>query len=404
MSSAEQRFQIAVPDDAIALLRRKLADATFPDELDEAGWDYGVPLADVKRLADRWQTGYDWRKHEATLNELPMFTRDVDVDGFGVLNIHYVHQKSTVENAIPLLFVHGWPSSFVEGHKILPLLTASLPEHPSFHVVAPSLPSYGFSEGIRKKGFRGAQYAELLNKLMVSLGYTEYVTQGGDWGHMLTRITANRYGPKHVKAWHTNMLHAIPPPTIFGSPFQYLAHLVTPYTPREQASLARTEWFGSFGMGYFAEQTTAPQTIGYSLADSPVGLLAWIYEKLVLWTDNYDWDDDEVLTWMSVFWFSRAGPAASVRIYCELAKSGEIFGLPSDVPVPIGVSYFPQELVAVPRSWLKAWKNVVHISEHERGGHFAAYEQPQALVDDLRAMFGKGGPAAGVVPGNDGYS
>jgi len=181
--SSECPFQISVPEDDLTLLHRKLVDARFPDELADAGWDYGVPLLDVKRLVSKWKDSYDWRAHERDLNKLPMFTRDIEVEGFGVLNIHYVHQRSKVEGAIPLLFVHGWPGSFIEVTKILPLLTSTEPGHPSFHVVAPSIPGYAWSQGASKRGFRVKHYSELLNKLMVSLGYSEYVTQGGDWGH-----------------------------------------------------------------------------------------------------------------------------------------------------------------------------------------------------------------------------
>jgi len=202
--STETPFQISVSDHAITFLRRRLADARFPDELDNAGWNYGVPLSDVKRLVSKWKDDYDWRAHEREFNKLPMFTRDIEVEGFGALNIHYIHQRSTVKNAIPLLFVHGWPGSFIEVTKMLPLLTASEPGHPSFHVVAPSLPGFAWSEGVSKPGFRVTKYAELLNKLMLSLGYSEYVTQAGDWGHFLTRVCSSQYGHQHVKATHTN--------------------------------------------------------------------------------------------------------------------------------------------------------------------------------------------------------
>ncbi|KAJ3495180.1 hypothetical protein NLJ89_g10669 [Agrocybe chaxingu] len=175
---AEFPFQIAVPDESITLLHQKLALTVFPDELEGADSDYGVRLADLQRLVARWQDGYDWRKYEAQLNaELPQFTRDIEVEGFGPLNVHYVHKRSEVEGAVPLLFVHGWPGSFYEVTKILPLLVAASPEHPSFHVVALSLPGYGFSEAPRKPGFALKQYAEVGNKLMLALGYNEYGTR-----------------------------------------------------------------------------------------------------------------------------------------------------------------------------------------------------------------------------------
>ncbi|TFY73298.1 hypothetical protein EWM64_g10714, partial [Hericium alpestre] len=285
-TSTETPFKIAVPDESLSAVKDKLAHTTLPDELEDAGWDYGVPLAEMRRLLARWTDGYDWRKHEAVLNaEMPQFTRDIEVDGFETLNIHYVHKRSEVDSAIPLLFVHGWPGSFIEVRRILPLLTAKPKEneHPSFHVVALSLPGYGFSEAPHKKGFTGPQYAEVCNKLMLALGYDEYVTQGGDWGHFITNVNAYLNGPKHVKAWHSNFPLGRPPS--IWTPLALLSHLTTRFTAAEKAGLERSRWFAEHGRGYSAEQSTRPQTLGYALADSPVGLLAWIYEKLVQWTD-----------------------------------------------------------------------------------------------------------------------
>lgn len=405
---SEQPYKIAVADEDLNLLQRKLDLIRFPDELENAGWDYGVPLSDIERLAARWKDGYDWRKYEAELNELPQFTRDIEVEGFGTLNIHYIHQRSPEENAIPLLFVHGWPGSFFEARKIVPLLTSkSEPEHPSFHVVVMGLPGYGFSEAPKKKGFALSQYAEVGNKLMLALGYDEYVTQGGDWGYVITRKMAKLYGGKYVKAWHTNCTLASPP-SFTRHPVLALSHFLHTYTPfspyneYERKGLEHTNQFRTKGSGYSAEQATQPQTLGYSLADSPVGLLAWIYEKLVRWTDGYKWDDDEVLTWISIYWFSRAGPAASLRIYYETVKDRSNLDL---VPgVPMGVSYFPAELFVVPKSWMRTVGDVVFLAEHPGGGHFAAHEKPDELVADLRKMFGKGGPAFDVVQGKSGYS
>ncbi|TEB24606.1 alpha/beta-hydrolase, partial [Coprinellus micaceus] len=171
-------------------------------------------------------------------------------------------------------------------------------------------------------------------------------------------------------------------------------------TDVEKTGLERSKWFHDLGRGYSTQQRTQPQTLGYALADSPAGLLAWIYEKLVNWTDSYPWEDDEVLTWISIFWFSKAGPAASLRIYYEHRAVGWTYEAPK---IPTGFSYFPQELIRVPAKWLKA-DNLVFEAEHTAGGHFAAHEQPELLVGDLRKMFGKGGPAFGVVPGKGGYA
>ncbi|KAF8194142.1 Alpha/Beta hydrolase protein [Pholiota molesta] len=397
---AETPFKIVVPDASIELLHKKLALTVLPDELDEAGWDYGAPLSDIRRLLTRWKDGYDWRKHEAQINdELPQFTRDIEVEGFDTLNIHYVHQKSKVPDAIPLLFVHGWPGSFLEVRKILPLLLEGSTENPAFHVVTFSLPGYGFSEAPKRKGFDQDRYAEAID---VGLGYNEYVTQGGDWGHLITRRIAQIYGHKHSKAWHTNVAVADSPHPI-RTPLLFLSHLLFSYTPEEKAGLERSKWFQEKGNGYMREQSTMPQTLGYSLTDSPVGLLAWIYEKLVNWTDNYSWDDDEVLTWISIYWFSRAGPTASLRIYYEATNGTNSAIIQSrTTTIPMGYSYFPKELRVLPKRWLKA-PNLVFESQHDSGGHFAAHEKPAELVADLRKMFGKGGPAFGVVPGKTGY-
>jgi len=333
-----------------------------------------------------------------------MFTRDIDVDDFGSLNIHYVHNKSAETNAIPLLFCHGWPGTFHEVRKLLPLLTASFPDHPSFHVVALSLPGYGFSEAPRKQGFAIKQYAEVAHKLMLSLGYNEYVTQGGDWGYIITRHMAMEYGGKYDKAWHTNM-SLVQPPSPLKEPLSFLAFLVTPWTAKEKEGLARTQWFQNQGSGYMAEQRTQPQTLGYSLADSPVGLLAWIYEKLHNWTDNYPWEDDEILTWISIYWFSRAGPTASLRIYFETFNGQSTSPIPSQIcpKIPMGVSLFPKDVFVLPKAWIRRGNRIVAEFEHDSGGHFPAHEKPNELAHDLRKMFGKGGGAYGVVAGKDGY-
>ncbi|KAF7299505.1 EHN domain-containing protein [Mycena indigotica] len=404
---AEAPFVVAVPDTALNELRQKLALSRLPDEIDEAGWTYGVPLSDIRRLLQRWQEGFDWRAHEEQINaELPQFTRDIDVEGFGTLNIHYVHQKSQRVDAIPLLFVHGWPGSFLEVRKILPLLVDAPPEHPAFHVVALSLPGFGFSEAPKKKGFKLDQYAEVGNKLMIALGYSEYVTQGGDLGFSITRRIAQKHGSQNAKAWHTNFPIAHQPP-FWGSMLAYIRSAITPWSPFEKAGRARTFWFVTKGRGYYHAQSTKPQTLGYSLADSPVGLLAWVYEKLVEWTDNYAWEDDEgalLLAWVTSYYFSRAGPAASLRIYYELHHGEEQFPPPSQAPkIPFGTSFFPKEVAIAPRTWTRPLGNCVFEAEHTKGGHFAAHEVPELLVDDVRKMFGKGGPAFGVVSGKTGY-
>lgn len=206
------------------------------------------------------------------------------------------------------------PGSFIEVASLLPLLSA--PDGPAFHIVAPSLPNFGFSEGVKKRGFAHAQYAETLNKLMLQLGYDQYATQGGDWGYSITRALGLLY-PQHCKASHVNMIPG-GKPTFAKHPFLAIQHVLTPYTAKEKAGFQRTAWFSDEGRGYNVEQSTKPQTLAYALNDSPVALLAWVYEKLHDWADEYAWTDDEILTWISIYYFSRAGPGAAHRIYYEV--------------------------------------------------------------------------------------
>lgn len=410
--SQTQPFTVSVPDDKLANLHTKLAATELPDELKDAAWDHGSPLADIKRLVAYWRDSYDWRKEEANINKLPQFKTEVKVDGFDPIGVHFVHQQSNVPNAIPLLFVHGWPGNFLEVTKLLPLLGAGDgTSSPAFHIIAPSLPNYAFSDGVTQRGFGLAQYSECFHKLMLKLGYTEYVTQGGDWGAIITRTMAAMY-PKHLKAQHLNMMLAVKPPTLTQAPIQNLKHRFSSYNASEIAGFERSQWFIEEGSGYNREQSTKPQTLGYALADSPVALLAWIYEKLHDWTDNYAWTDDEILTWVSLYWFSTAGPAASTRIYYEATHPGpqhlkfhhrDEIGTRYVSGVPFGWSRFPKELRVRPKSWAYSIGQMVHFSDNERGGHFAATEQPQVIASDLIQMFKRGGPCYGVVTSRNGY-
>lgn len=267
---------IAVPEARLKDLNQRLSLATFPDELDEAGWDYGAPLKDVKRLTKYWVETFNWRQVESRLNELPNYQTSVTIDGFGDIELHFIHQPSSPD-AVPLLFCHGWPGSYLEVSKMLPMLAGNA-SGVKFAVVAPSLPNFGWSSGVRKKGFGIAQYAEACHKLMQKLGYVKYVTQGGDWGYYVTRAVGILYND-HCLASHINMIRATPPKWS-SHPLLALAHAVTPYTEDEKKGLDRMNWFLNEGSAYRLLQSTKPQTIGYALTDSPVALLAWIYEKL----------------------------------------------------------------------------------------------------------------------------
>jgi len=235
---------------------------------------------------------------------------------------------------------------------------------------------------------------------MQQLGYTKYVTQGGDWGFYITRTIGLLY-PESCLASHINMVRASPP-SWSTHPLLALAHATTPYTESERKGLERSDWFANEGSGYRVIQSTKPQTPGYAITDSPVGLLAWIYEKLHDWTDNYPWSDDEILDWISIYWFSTAGPAASFRIYYE-ATHASASGVSRDrtqqfIPtVKLGLSLAPKELTVLPKTWGRTLGPVVQESERESGGHFLAHEKPEFIVEDIQAMFGPGGPCAGIV-------
>ncbi|KAK4125742.1 alpha/beta-hydrolase [Parathielavia appendiculata] len=396
-----QPFKIEIPDTALEKLRTKLSLTDFPDEVSFSDdRKYGAPLRDIKRLLAYWKDGYDWRKHEAKLNELPHFTTTVEVDGFGQLGIHFLHQKSSRSDAIPMLFCHGWPGGFWEAIKMLPMLAEPTDaSQPAFHVVVPSLPNFGFSEGVTKPDFGLQQYAETVHKLMLQLDYRKYVSQGGDWGLAITRLLALYY-PQRLLASHINFVRAHPP-TLTRHPSLYLQSLLRPaYTAAERAGFARSRWFWQEGGGYNVLQGTRPHTVSFALADSPAGLLAWIYEKLREWTDEYPWTDDEVLTWVSLYAFSRAGPAASARIYYEAyhgSKAAQERTRRWIGGVKLGFSIFPRDIEVPPALWGRTLGPVVFERVHEDGGHFAAWEKPEALVGDLREMFGKDGKAKGVL-------
>ncbi|KAJ9630263.1 hypothetical protein H2204_008481 [Knufia peltigerae] len=393
-------FKISIPDTVLERIRSKLSisldDDDLPVEVEEGDqWTRGTPNSEIHRLAKYWRDEFDWRKVETRLNtELPQFTTKIEVDGFGTFDIHFVHARTEVPKnaAIPLIFVHGWPGSFLEVSKILPLLLEDESgQEPRFHVVAPSLVNFGFSQGCVKPGFGVEQHAEMCHKLMLKLGYDQYVTQGGDLGYFVTRIMALKY-PVHIQAQHINM--AIPAePTSTSHPDLFAKCQSTPLNDWEKAAAERTVHTLRTGMGYYNIQATKTQTIAIAVTASPLGLLAWIYEKLHDWTDGYPWTEEEVLTWVCIYAYSTAGAAASMRIYYE--ETNQKGGGSSVVTaqrdtgktVKIGVSQFPAELTPPRELWLHTLGNVVYIKQHARGGHLAAWEVPELLVDDVRGTF-----------------
>ncbi|KAI0014600.1 Alpha/Beta hydrolase protein [Xylariomycetidae sp. FL0641] len=394
-----QPYRIEVPDSEIEVLNQRLRTSRIP-ELFEADWERGPPADDLKRIANYWRDEFSWRAFEKRLNELPQYEVAITLDGFHPFRVHFVHQRSESPDAIPLLFIHGWPGSFYEVSRILPLLAESEKNGgPAFHVVAPSLPNFGFSNRVDRPGFGIKQYADTCHQLMQSLGYKQYASQGGDWGSSIS-LSIGTFHPESLRAIHLNLIAGTPPPPT--SPFAFLrflaTHFLNLYSTKESEGLKAGQDYQERGSGYFEIQKTRPNTIGVALADSPVGLLAWIYDKLVSWTDNYAWTAQEVCEWVSLYWFSRAGSAASVVIYHEASK-GE-WQSKAGIAVPgikLGFSYFPKEIFGLPRAWNRRLGDVVFEQEHQSGGHFAAWEKPELLVGDLRVMFAKGGSAYGAV-------
>ncbi|KAI9745922.1 MAG: hypothetical protein M1818_000603 [Claussenomyces sp. TS43310] len=369
-------FKINIPDSELDLLHRKLELTRLPTNIanEKFAEDNGVTIKKITELVEFWRKSYDWRKEEARLNEMPQFRTPIEVDGFGTLDIHFVHSTSSKANAVPLLFLHGWPGSFAEIEKGLAELNKA-----GFHVVAPSLPGYGFSSYTDKAGFKHAQHAEALHKVMIKLGYKSYVAQGGDWGSFIVQNLARQY-PESVKAIHMNML-MMPKPDFDKEP-QYSAF--------EKATIEHHKWFKEKESAYQMIQGSKPRTLGFAMHDSPVGMLAWMADKLIMWTDSYPWTPTEMITWTLLHYFP--GPTTGFQMYREKvlpqSPTEHAKGPTEHVKVPTGVSAFPKELVVVPRSWAQKGFNVVFWEEHESGGHFAMYERPKELVGDMIKFYG----------------
>jgi microsomal epoxide hydrolase len=383
-------FRIAVPDADVEDLRRRIRAARWPDQMSDSGWSYGTNLDELQPLASYWADGYDWRAHEAELNSFPQFLTTIqgpsgpaERDSKGQ-RVHFLHVRSPHDDALPLVLSHGWPGSITEFTKLIGPLTDPTAHGgdaaDAFHVVVPSLPGYGFSGPTTAPGWDVRRIGAAWAELMAGLGYERYGAQGGDWGSMISRHLGD-LDPDHVVGVHVNMMTATPP----GEPDD-LADL----TEREAAGMARAQDYFTTGSGYVAIQSTRPQTLAYGLVDSPVGLLSWIFEKFWAWTDNdgrvFDAvSRDELLTNVSIYWFTKTG-GSSARLYYESLGSGAV-RVPALTKVPLGVANFPAEIISARRRWVERDNNLVHWSEFDRGGHFAALEEPDLLVDDIRTFF-----------------
>lgn len=375
------RFQIAVTDDAIADLDARLQRARWPDQPQDVNWEHGADLAYLGELMTYWRERYGWRNAERELNRLPHFKADIDGH-----EIHFVHERAKQGQGFPLIITHGWPGSFAEMVKLIPLLTGSK-QHAgvsdiTFDVVVPSLPGYGFSQRPLRTGMSVKAIADLWAKLMGQLGYERFYAQGGDLGAAVTMALAWRF-PARVRGIHLNFI-----PSSYQPPTNSTGLAMT---EDEKAFLARrTEWAETEG-AYAHIQGTRPQTIGYALNDSPIGLAAWFVEKYRLWSDcrgdiESVYTKDELLTNVSLYWFTET-ITSSFRLYRETRLNPLGFAPGERVSVPMALAHFPKEVWMPPRSWVeRVFPDIRRWTEMPSGGHFAAFEQPQLLVEDIRAF------------------
>ncbi|WP_240811011.1 epoxide hydrolase family protein [Streptomyces tendae] len=382
-------FRIKVPQRDINELRRRVKATRWPDRETVGDRSQGAQLARLRPLVEYWGNGYDWRKIEARLNALPQFITEIDG-----LDIQFAHIRSPHANALPLLMTHGWPGSIVELLKVIGPLTNPTAHggraEDAFHLVLPTLPGYGFSEKPATTGWNPARVAGAFHELMLRLGYERYVSQGGDWGAIISELLAVQR-PEGLLGIHINM-----PGTV---PQDVLRHLRNfdpaprSLSDREKVAYDRLLHFYRDGFGYAAMMNQSAQTIGYALADSPVAMAAYYYDKFAEWTDSGGKPEkvltyDEMLDAISLYWFTNTG-ASSSRLYWEGAQAGggpfDAFDIPT---LPVAVTVFPGEIYRAPRSWgEKAFGNLVHWNEVDKGGHFAAWEQPELLSREIRTAF-----------------
>lgn len=381
-SDAEIRpFSIAIPQADLDNLRERLAQTRWPDELSGTGWSRGVPLAYLRELAEYWRTSYDWRQQEAKLNAFPQFTTSIDG-----ANVHFLHVRSPEPDALPLILTHGWPGSIVEFLDVIGPLTDPRTHGgdptDAFHVVVPSIPGYGFSGPTHETGWNTARVARAWAELMSRLGYDHYGAQGGDWGAFVS-VELGRIAPVHVVGVHVNAA------TMGFIPFGPVEpDELASFTDAEKLRLERLNRFMADGNGYFQIQATRPQTLAYGLTDSPVGQLAWIVEKFKEWTypsaelAEHAIDRDRILTDVMLYWLTGTAGSAGQMYYENMHAStwGQQPGT-----TPTGVAVFAED-VAI-RRYGERGNNIVHWSEFERGGHFAAMEAPDLLVGDVREFF-----------------
>ncbi|HTL08116.1 MAG TPA: epoxide hydrolase [Chitinophagaceae bacterium] len=390
ITDAIRPFTANVSDAALKNLRQRVLETRWPDKETVADRTQGVRLEKIKSLVNYWGTVYDWRKAEGKLNALPQFKTNIDG-----LDIHFIHVRSKYKNALPLIVTHGWPGSVFEQIKIIGPLTdptafGGKPED-AFDVVIPSMPGYGFSGKPTEPGWGPDRIARAWDVLMKRLGYKNYVSQGGDWGSVIANAMG-RQAPAGLMGIHVNMPATVPadiakclqrggPPPVGLS------------TEEKKAYESMTNLYTK-GAGYAGIMVTRPQTLGYSLADSPSGLAAFFYDKFDDWTySNGDAEKvltkDEMLDDITLYWLTNTG-ASSAQLYWENHNNNfnVVEQKTEEISVPVAISVFPGEIYQAPKSWAeKAYKKLIYYHQTDKGGHFAAWEQPQLFVEELRAAF-----------------
>ncbi|HEX5441537.1 MAG TPA: epoxide hydrolase [Ktedonobacterales bacterium] len=386
-------FSFTASDDALANLRRRVAATIWPDKETVADASQGVPLSTMRQLARYWAADYDWRKVEARLHALPQFVTEIDG-----LDIHFIHVRSPHDNALPLIVTHGWPGSVIEQLKIVEPLTNPTTHGASasdaFHLVIPSLPGYGFSGKPTSPGWDPARIARAWTELMKRLGYTRFVAQGGDWGNAVSEVMALQ-APPELLGIHTNMPATVP--ADISKALAFNQEPLTKLSAEEQNAWNQLDFFYKKGVGYANEMSNRPQTL-YGIADSPIGLAAWMLDhdarsqELIARVFDGKTEGltrDDILDNVTLYWLTNTA-ISSARLYwdnTQTATGGGFFDV-RGVKIPVAVSVFPDEIYAAPRSWAeKAYPNLIHYNRLPKGGHFAAWEQPQAFSEEVRASF-----------------
>jgi len=377
-SEAVTPFRAGFPQDAPRDLKRRLSMTRWPERETVGDWSQGVPLEKAQALIAYWRDKYDLRRFEARINAFPQYrTR---IDGLG---IHFFHVRSPHPNALPIILTHGWPGSFVEFMEIMRPLSDPTRyggrAEDAFHVVVPSLPGFAFSDKPTETGWDVDRIARAWATLMQRLGYDRWVAQGGDWGAGVTHALAQQR-PQGLIAAHVNWQFVFPEKAPDNP------------TPAERRAMDGAARFANDQSGYFREQATRPQTIGYPLADSAAGQALWIYEKFQAWTDNHGNPEDALnvdamLDNISLYWFTNSA-ASSARIYWENTRAGSASLSKGRIELPMAASVFPHEIFSPPKAWAEAlWPNLFYWNELDKGGHFAAFEQPALFTEELRKAF-----------------